>query len=248
MTPYYYRYLRDCVARIRSQLLYAACHFMPQMPYGKRVMIVAPHPDDETFGAGAYICSLLANGSKVRVVVLSSGGRSLGDSDDSTEVERQRELLCLRATSILGLGEDDVVFLRQPDGSVLTDSDMVGQLRYEVESWKPDMLLSPGFGEVWSDHINTAKVVLHIANNNCMVYHYWVWSWYYNTLSWYGRMYCNIGSRSCCSVKQKAVDVYIKSKRSDGNVWSGNLPMLLIKCIRQDNEIFCKMTVCNDNK
>ncbi|MDE6670046.1 MAG: PIG-L family deacetylase, partial [Muribaculaceae bacterium] len=178
MTPYY-KYLRDSVAWIRCRLLYALRHFMNQMPYGDRVMIVAPHPDDETFGAGGYICSLLAHGSKVRVVVLSSGGRSLGDSFDNAEVGRQRENLCRRATSVLGLEEDDVVFLRQPDGYVLTDTNKVEQLRHEIDTWEPDILLIPGLAEVWPDHVNTSEIVLRIAPNNCMVYHYWVWTWYY---------------------------------------------------------------------
>lgn len=245
MTPYY-KYLRNSVAWVRCRLLYSLRHFMRQMPYGKRVMIIAPHPDDETFGAGGYICSLLAQGSSVRVVVLSSGGRSLGNSYDNVEVERQREYLCLKATAILGLRDEDVIFLRQADGNVLADKDSVEQLRREIKIWSPDIVLTPGLAEVWPDHVNTANVVLRIVDNTCRVYHYWIWTWFYNKLSMFGHeCYCNDG-RSYSYLKKKAVDVYLYSLTQDGYSWSGSLPPLLIDSISRNYEIFCSVTAYKD--
>ncbi|MDE5876093.1 MAG: PIG-L family deacetylase [Muribaculaceae bacterium] len=242
MTPYY-KYLRDSVAWARCRVLYSLRHFMSQMPYGKRVMIVAPHPDDETFGAGGYICSLLARRSKVRVIVLSSGGSSLGDSYDKAEVGRQRERLCLEATSILGLRDEDVIFLRQPDGNVLADTDSIEQLRHEIEIWRPDIVLTPGFTEVWPDHVNTADIVLQIVEDTCMVYHYWIWTWYYNIMPMFGHGYYYNNGRSHGYLKRKAIDIYLNSLTQDGDLWIGRLPLLLLNSIRQDDEIFCCMTV-----
>ncbi len=242
MTPYY-KYLRDIVAQIRRRLLYAARHSMPQMPYGERVMIIAPHPDDETFGAGNYICSLLAHGSRVKVVVLSSGERSLGDGFDEAEVGRKRESVCIQATSILGLSKEDIVFLRQPDGHVLTSADMVTQLQREIEVWQPDMVLTPGLTEVWSDHVNTADVVLRIMSDKYRVYHYWIWTWYYNKWPIYGQgSYCHHG-RTYRNLKNMGVDVYLNSFTQDGVHLIGELPRQLLNSIRQDDELFCLMTV-----
>lgn len=40
---------------------------------GERLMVVAPHPDDETIGAGGLIQQVLARGGSVRVVLVTAG-------------------------------------------------------------------------------------------------------------------------------------------------------------------------------
>src|ERR1051325_3837894 len=39
----------------------------------QRVLVIAPHPDDETIGAGGLIQQALAQGSLVKVVVVTNG-------------------------------------------------------------------------------------------------------------------------------------------------------------------------------
>jgi LmbE family N-acetylglucosaminyl deacetylase len=40
---------------------------------GERLLVIAPHPDDETLGAGGLIQAALARGGSVRVVILTAG-------------------------------------------------------------------------------------------------------------------------------------------------------------------------------
>src|SRR5512143_3590489 len=44
-----------------------------QVPSHLRLMVFAPHPDDETLGAGGLIQRVLATGGKVRVVFVTNG-------------------------------------------------------------------------------------------------------------------------------------------------------------------------------
>ena len=40
---------------------------------GERLLVVAPHPDDETLGAGGLIQRVLAHGGTVRVMLVTAG-------------------------------------------------------------------------------------------------------------------------------------------------------------------------------
>lgn len=78
------------------------------------VVAVGAHPDDETFGLGAIIATLVDRGTKVGLVCLTRGESStLGAGPDLAE-RRLDELAC--ATEILGIG--DLVVGDHPDGGL----------------------------------------------------------------------------------------------------------------------------------
>lgn len=81
------------------------------------IVVVAPHPDDESLGCGGLIAEACALGIPVRLVVVSDGVGSHPNSP-SHPPERLRDLReaeTLVAAAHLGLGEDHVTFLRLPD-------------------------------------------------------------------------------------------------------------------------------------
>ncbi len=95
------------------------------------ILIVAPHPDDETLGCGGLILRTRRSGGRVRVVFLTNGdgfpdatalqsGKTLGalTPDDFVEVARVRQEGAADATRALGLGLSDLVFLGYPDSGL----------------------------------------------------------------------------------------------------------------------------------
>ncbi len=94
-----------------------------------RLMVVSPHPDDETLGAGGLIQQVLGIGGAVKVVFMTSGdgypeGVEMEEhiahptAQDFREygVERQEE--AVRVLETLGMKEKDVIFLGFPDGGL----------------------------------------------------------------------------------------------------------------------------------
>ena len=80
------------------------------------VLIIAPHPDDETLGCGGLIARRTAEGRRVVVVVLTDGRALLkrfGIDANPTpaEVSTMRKAETLRAVDRLGARLDDVRFL-----------------------------------------------------------------------------------------------------------------------------------------
>ena len=84
------------------------------------LVVVAPHPDDESLGCGGLIAAARASGRHVHLVVVSDGCGSHTHSRlyPPETLRTLREAETLRAMSILGLNADDVTFLRLPDAHV----------------------------------------------------------------------------------------------------------------------------------
>lgn len=87
------------------------------------VLVVAPHPDDESLGCGGLIAACCTHGIKVRLVVLSDGTGSHPSSQryPAARLCALREAEVREAASILGLRDQDVACLRLRDGAVPSD-------------------------------------------------------------------------------------------------------------------------------
>jgi LmbE family N-acetylglucosaminyl deacetylase len=88
---------------------------LPGAPPGP-VLVVAPHPDDETIGAGGALVRHALAGDAVTILVATSGERTSGGGRRAHAVAAAREAECRAACADLGVGEP--VFLRLPDGGL----------------------------------------------------------------------------------------------------------------------------------
>src|SRR5262249_48853852 len=99
------------------------------IPSDIRLMVFAPHPDDETLGAGGLIQRVLARGGAVRVVFVTNGDgyvdgvrcavhRDQTSTADFIEYGRRRHDEAARALHRLGLSAADAVFLGFPDDGI----------------------------------------------------------------------------------------------------------------------------------
>ncbi len=70
----------------------------------RRVAVLTPHADDETFGAGGAMLRHLAHGDEVRVLLFSDNVASIDDAGISDDEKRsRRELEYFRAMEMLGI-------------------------------------------------------------------------------------------------------------------------------------------------
>ncbi|MFN8543420.1 MAG: PIG-L family deacetylase [Candidatus Binatia bacterium] len=99
---------------------------LPPLP---RVLVVAPHPDDETIAAGGLITRLTARGAPVTVVFVTDGdgwqwavqanvGRPDVGPEDYRALGVRREGEARQAARALGLADGALRFLRFPDGGL----------------------------------------------------------------------------------------------------------------------------------
>src|SRR5258706_3541998 len=82
-----------------------AIPFEPQDLRGERLLVLAPHPDDEVIGCGGLVALHLREGRKVHVAVATDGAQA--------GVAPQRESESRAALALLGAVT--IEFLRFPD-------------------------------------------------------------------------------------------------------------------------------------
>ena len=83
----------------------------PSLNTGDRLLIVAPHPDDEVICNGGIIGYAVEHHIPVKVVVVTDG-----NDTKTSPITRHGETI--NGTKILGLNEEDVIFLGYNDGSL----------------------------------------------------------------------------------------------------------------------------------
>jgi len=82
----------------------------------KRVVVFAPHPDDETLGCGGSVAEKLIEGYEVFVVFMTDGRHALegfvgSNGPTPSEVKTIRRAEAINATRILGVQENNLFFL-----------------------------------------------------------------------------------------------------------------------------------------
>jgi LmbE family N-acetylglucosaminyl deacetylase len=114
------------------------------------VLVVAPHPDDESIGCGGVICLHRLRGAPVGVAVLTSGEKGLpGLAEDAARSIREAE--AEQAGQVLGV--DQITFLRLADGEVAAQLEAGTRLFTRLlQSTRPDLIYLPHPQESHLDH------------------------------------------------------------------------------------------------
>ena len=95
------------------------------VPAGFRLVVIAPHPDDEVLGAGGLLQLAAQLGREVLVVAVTDGGGSHPGSElwPAARLLEQRRAESSHALALLGLDGEVVHRLGLPDGQVEAEQD-----------------------------------------------------------------------------------------------------------------------------
>lgn len=121
------------------------------VPAYTRVLVIAPHPDDETIGCGGTIARLAAAGAVVDVVVCTDGDATIGAATSRAETARRRRAETVEACMLLGACPPR--FLGLPDGDLPAHVDeLAAALDEAIEATRPQAVLAPWALERHPDH------------------------------------------------------------------------------------------------
>ena len=144
----------------------------------RRVVVVAPHPDDETLGVGGTIASVAALGAEVTVVCVTDGeaapsALAPGPLAELRRVELDRAVGRLTPTAAL-------VRLGLPDGGLAAVADVLAD-RLAAIIRPDDVVLATLDGDGHPDHdVTGAAARLAAVMRGAELWWYPVWAWHWH--------------------------------------------------------------------
>ncbi len=138
-------------------------------------LVLAPHPDDETLGAGVTIMRKVDAGTPVHVVIATDGSKSpVGDPVEVTAL-RSSELRV--ACGVLGLTESDVTRLPFVDAELAGNEDALAAAVAEVvAAHQPAEVLVTGEDDPHQDHASLGTATRRaLAGTGVRMLSYPIW-------------------------------------------------------------------------
>ncbi|MCX6811677.1 MAG: PIG-L family deacetylase, partial [Candidatus Berkelbacteria bacterium] len=112
-----------------------------------RVLILAPHPDDEVFGCGGAIIKHVSVRDPIKIVYLT----------DCKNIFRTRRKEAKKAAKIMGV--KDLEFLSYKDGELVAGQKETKEISAIILKFKPDIIYAPYFFDSHPDHQATAEIL-----------------------------------------------------------------------------------------
>ena len=133
----------------------------------KRVLVLAPHPDDEVFGCGGAVSQLASMHAEIKIFILTDGlsglaandGRGLKSAGEGVNIRRRESIQAAHC-----LGTPKPTFLERQDGGLMQDADLLKVILAALGDYQPDLILSPSVWEMHRDHRAVAHAGLALAS------------------------------------------------------------------------------------
>jgi LmbE family N-acetylglucosaminyl deacetylase len=154
-------------------------------PEGRRVVVLAPHMDDEVIGCGGTLYKHIQRGATVTVIYMTDGryggklpprptGERRGEHELGLVDTRKREALLAMET----LGIQDSIFLDAEDGQLSSAQGLPDRVKQILESIAPDLVYLPFFLEEHPDHRAVTQILMDATEGiscefDCCGYEVW---------------------------------------------------------------------------
>ena len=124
------------------------------LPENGKILVFAPHQDDETIGCGGTLALLRQKGCEIKVVFVTDGGGA-GSLPEGAVAVRKKEAIA--ALAVLGIG--DIVFLDEPDGHFRNTPEFEQKIMAMLDQFQPDWLFMPSVLDYHRDHVAAGQAI-----------------------------------------------------------------------------------------
>jgi len=227
---------------------------VPSLPVsGRTAVVIAPHPDDETFGAGGMIALKRHLMARVDVIFLTSGEAAHNGCCEIApeEVARVRRDEAVNAAERLGLDAANLHWLGLNDGAIPSSGDAgfrdaVAGLNRLLLQLMPEEIFCPHPFDPWPDHCSAGELAQAAYDRyvpRCDIIFYLVWPWYSIPVAMLQRLDWSTAWRldisSVLRKKQQAIESYLSNTVPYcGHPYCGRLPKGFIGSFSWPNELF----------
>ncbi len=172
------------VGRMHAALRALPVSILPTQTGGAPILVVAPHPDDESLGCGGLIAQACAAGQPVTVLVLTDGTKSHPNSlaYPAARLRRLREAESRQAGRVLGLDSAGIAFLGLPDSHAPRTGEAATRAAQAIaeraRAFGAKVIFTTWRHDPHADHL-TASILTRQAADllGLALYEYPVWGW-----------------------------------------------------------------------
>lgn len=126
-----------------------------------KVIVFAPHPDDDLIGCGGSMAKHISQGNEITIVYMTSGeAGSLTYGKNNLAKIREKE--SMEASKILGI--KNLIFLKNSDGYLEYNEKNLIKIINLIREKKPDLVYLPHKSDAHKDHIKTYELVAESIN------------------------------------------------------------------------------------
>ena len=133
---------------------------------GGRVLVVAPHPDDETLGCGGTLVRHRHAGDVVRVVQVTDGRASRAGGLGPDEMAARRQDEARRAMATLDV---ELVWLGLREAE-WRENDLLPRLARVVRQDQPSVIYAPSPIDYHPEHVRVARALAQVATCRVRVF------------------------------------------------------------------------------
>ncbi len=148
----------------------------PKLP----MLIVAPHPDDETLGAGGLIAAQSSRGINILVAAVTDGERAYPDAPGLAQLRQTEQT---EALARLGVSSDRIVRFGLPDSDVASREDQLVERLAPLVS-ENTHVIAPWSGDFHPDHQACGRSSEQVARKaGALLTSYFFWTWHFGKLA-----------------------------------------------------------------
>lgn len=134
-----------------------AIPYAPEVLRGERLLVLAPHPDDEVIGCGGLVAQHLRDGRAVHVVVATDGAQAGDRTTRETETR----------TALASLGNATVAFLGYRDRELERHGDeLQTRLAAVLREFRPDLIAVTSPIEIHPDHAALSRALCTLVQHD----------------------------------------------------------------------------------
>ena len=174
------RAFRGALARRFLLKLKRATHRAPAqliIPTARRVLVVAPHMDDEVIPCGGTLILLVEQGAEVHVTFATDSSAGLRNAEAAATLIATRRAEAQQVSARIGYVSNELGF---PDGQLHKHEKVLAKrIAEQIERLEPDLILCPFPADAHSDHMSCAAAVALAAREakpNASILAYEVWT------------------------------------------------------------------------
>lgn len=148
----------------------------------KNILVLAPHPDDESLGCGGTVKLLTQAGMQVDVVLMTRGENGI-DAPGQQPAAIHEQLAVTREAEVRAacavLGVRAVEFMNGIDGGLMHQPHLVKPLASVLNAGNYQRIFAPWYGEAHPDHVATFRLLQRALVESALrpaVWLYEVWT------------------------------------------------------------------------